>query len=122
MDGEEPRYSHPLVNAALPDANRSQLDAQDITPTPSDVVISLLNQEYKTALDLEIEALTQMKNNGEALDTKERVDDLLKCFREKVVKNNGRFLQLHRIKKIHEEITEDVARNSESCVCVEFSW
>lgn len=89
-------------------------DDETVEPTPQDVVVSLLNHEYKRHLEPEIERIAQMKANNEVVDAKERAIHLIEGFKEKVLRGDGRFLRLvDRTAKIYEEINEDEALNSE---------
>eukprot|EP00804_Cyclotella_cryptica_P024223 CCRYP_013263-RA/>CCRYP_013263-RA protein AED:0.04 eAED:0.04 QI:100/1/1/1/1/1/2/361/543 len=80
-----------------------------IQPASNDVIISMGNEEYKPFLLPEIKRLADMRKRGERLNLTEKADDILKCFRERIQRGNGKFLVCNR-SKVYREIGEDEAR------------
>jgi hypothetical protein len=111
-DGNE-EYVETEERGTLLNNESQSSDDETIEPTREDVVVSLLNHEYKRHLEPEIKRIARMKASNKAVDTKERAVELMKGFMEKVLRGNGRFLRSDRSGKIYEEISEKDAVTSE---------
>lgn len=86
-------------------------EGEKIDPDSSDVIGSLRDKEYKSALSLDINKLAEMGQRGEELGIKFRAGVILKQFKEKVGAR-GRYLKCNQSQTKYVEICEDDARKS----------
>jgi hypothetical protein len=74
------------ANANGPSRSRSESSEGDekiIQPKSGDVVFSLWNEEYKSALEPHIKAVAEQKKRGEDHEIKPRADELMNIFMKK---------------------------------------
>ena len=91
--------------------NESDSDDESIDPQ-RDVVFSLLDSSYKSALEPHIKEVAGMKRKGLDHDINDRSEELMNTFRDKISRTDGKFYKCDRAQTFYEEIDDVTAKDS----------